>query len=61
MRETKSGKQIIKCHHYFYDAASYEDDKSISSLPDDHVIWDRHYTLKVSTNFKYISVGLLEI
>lgn len=26
--------------------ASYEDDKSISSLPDDHVIWDRHYTLK---------------
>ncbi|KAJ7393408.1 hypothetical protein OS493_006381 [Desmophyllum pertusum] len=26
--------------------ASYEDDKSISNLEDDRIIWDRHYTLK---------------
>lgn len=26
--------------------ASYEDDKPNSNIQDDHVIWDRHYTLK---------------
>ena len=35
---------------HFFSPQHPMSDKSISNLEDDHVIWDRHYTLKVRIN-----------
>ena len=43
---------IYNKQHFSPLLASYEDEKPLCNLQEDHIVWDRHYTLKVSLKYK---------
>ena len=43
---------IYNKQHFSSLLASYEDEKPLCNFQEDHIVWDRHYTLKVSLKYK---------
>ena len=43
---------IYNKQHFSSLLASYEDEKPLCNFQEDHIVWDRHYTLKVSLKHK---------
>ena len=53
--------RILNYNVFFFHVASYKDDKPNSHIQDDHVIWDRHYTLKVRITTKLDGLLIIKL